>query len=83
MSRQSKNARNRAAAAVVTQMHKNGQKGPAKTGTVHGKKKAWFQLFDTYREYLASLKGKNKQKDAKAKDSGKQFAVAAAEPVAE
>ena len=82
MSRQSKNARNLAAAKVITQMHKNGQRGPAKTQTTHGKKKAWFQLFDTYREYLTSLKGKNKQKDAKAKDSGKQFAVTA-EPVAE
>ena len=42
MSRQSKNARNLAKARAITLMHKNGEKGPARTGTSK-KTKAWWQ----------------------------------------
>lgn len=38
MSRQSKNARNLARAKQITQMHLNGEKGPARTMPSHGKK---------------------------------------------
>lgn len=38
MSRQSKNARNLARAKQITAMHKNGEKGPARTSPAHGKK---------------------------------------------
>ncbi len=43
MSRQSKNARNLAKARQITAMHKNGEKGPARTGTTK-KKNAWWQV---------------------------------------
>jgi hypothetical protein len=39
MSRNSKNANKAAVAKQITQMHKNGQRGPGKTAAVHGKKK--------------------------------------------
>lgn len=38
MSSQSKNARKLAKAREITRMHKNGEKGPAKTTPKHGKR---------------------------------------------
>ncbi|MCB4344850.1 hypothetical protein LA345_13100 [Burkholderia vietnamiensis] len=38
MSRQSKNRQRIAAAKAITQLHKNGSKGPAQTTPKHGKK---------------------------------------------
>lgn len=38
MTRQSKNARNLAKARSITLMHKNGEKGPARTTPLHNKK---------------------------------------------
>lgn len=38
MSRQSKNARNIARRKAITAMHKNGEKGPARTTPKHGKR---------------------------------------------
>ena len=63
MSRQSKNARNLAKARQVSAMHKNGEKGPAKTTPLHGKKNAWWQKFDSYSSFL---KGGKKPREATA-----------------
>lgn len=38
MTRQAKNARNLAKARDITKMHQNGEKGPAKTTPLHGKR---------------------------------------------
>lgn len=57
MSRQSKNARNLAKARSITLMHKNGEKGPSRTGTTT-KKNAWWQKGD----YSSFVNGKNKSK---------------------
>jgi hypothetical protein len=38
MTKQRKNERNRARAASITTLHKNGDKGPAKTSPQHGKR---------------------------------------------
>lgn len=38
MTKQAKNARNLAKARQITAMHKNGEKGPARTTPAHGKK---------------------------------------------
>lgn len=54
MSKNSKNAKRMIAAREMSAKRVAGGKGPAKTQAVHGKKNAWFQKFDTYREYLAS-----------------------------
>ena len=59
MSRQSKNARVLAKARQITLMHKNGEKGPARTGTSQ-KKKAWWQLGD----YTTFAKGGKKDRPA-------------------
>jgi len=60
MSRQSKNARNLARARSISTMHKNGEKGPARTSPQHGKTKAWWQVGNgTYSEFLKG--GKKRQ----------------------
>lgn len=56
MSRQSKNARNLARARQISAMHKNGEKGPAKTTPQHGKAKAWWQLNVDYKAFVAGGK---------------------------
>jgi hypothetical protein len=56
MSRNNKNAKRIAAAREMSNVRKNGGSGPKKTTPLHGKKRAWFQLFDTHSLYLASLK---------------------------
>jgi len=38
-----------------------GMKGPSRTEPKHGKKKAWFQLFDTHSEFLKAQKGGQKR----------------------
>jgi len=57
MTRQSKNARNLAKARTITAMHKNGEKGPSKTGT-SVKKNAWWQTGQG--DYSTFVKGKGK-----------------------
>ena len=57
MSRNSKNARNLAKAREISSLHKNGGKGPARTGTTD-KKKAWWQLGS----YSTFVKGNKKAK---------------------
>lgn len=52
MSRNSKNAKQHAAAKQISEMHKNGNKGPAQTAAKHGKKKAWWQKFPSYGAYI-------------------------------
>lgn len=59
MSRQSKNARNLARAKQITGMHKNGEKGPAKTSPKHGKTKAWWQIGSG--DYANFVKGKGRK----------------------
>lgn len=59
MSRQSKMSRKK----VIAKQFK-GNKGPARTETKHGKKKAWFQLKDA----AGKLIGRNKPKAAGAND---------------
>ena len=59
MSRQSKNARNLAKARQITAMHKNGEKGPARTGSSK-KKNAWWQVGTG--SYETFVKGKSKPK---------------------
>ncbi len=58
MSRQSKNARNLAKARQITAMHKNGEKGPARTGSSK-KKNAWWQVGNG--SYTTFVKGKPKR----------------------
>ena len=62
MSKNNKNAKRMIAAREMSQKRVAGGKGPAKTTPTHGKKNAWFQKFDTYREFLAS---KNKKASRK------------------
>lgn len=58
MSRQSKNARNLAKARQITAMHKNGEKGPSRTGSSQ-KKNAWWQVGNG--SYTTFVKGKPKR----------------------
>lgn len=58
MSRQSKNARNLAKARQITAMHKNGEKGPARTGSSK-KKNAWWQVGNG--SYATFVNGKAKR----------------------
>jgi hypothetical protein len=61
VSRQSKNARNLAKARSITLMHKNGEKGPSRTGTSK-KTKAWWMLG----EYSTFINGKGKSRGPEA-----------------
>lgn len=58
MSRNNKNAKLIAAAREMSKTRTGGGKGPAQTKAVHGKTKAWWQKFGSYRAYIASLSGK-------------------------
>lgn len=63
MTRQSKNARNLAKARQITAMHKNGEKGPARTGSTK-KKNAWWQKFNSYSSFVkGGKKGAQKQQE--------------------
>lgn len=64
MSKNNKNAKRLVAAREMSKLRQSGGNGPKATTPVHGKKKAWFQLFDTHREFLASKN--KKQKPARA-----------------
>lgn len=55
MSRNSKNATNIARARKFAQMHKNGEKGPARTTPKHGKARAWWLLGD-YKSFVSGSK---------------------------
>jgi len=77
MSRNSKNARRiremkdnrRAKNGGPTGPVSTGNKGPARTEPKHGKKRAWFQLFDSHADYMKSLKGgKKRERQEKASD---------------
>ena len=59
MSRQNKNARNRAIAKQFSEARKAGRKGPTRTQAKHGKTKAWWQVYGSYAEFV---NGKNKPK---------------------
>jgi len=69
MSRNSKNAR-RIAEGKNNRRAKNGgptgpvstgNKGPARTEPKHGKRKAWFQLYDTHSDFMKAQKGGQKR----------------------
>jgi hypothetical protein len=64
MSKNTKNAKRMIAAREMSAKRVAGGKGPAKTQPVHGKRNAWFQKFDTYREFLASKAKKPRRQDA-------------------
>lgn len=64
MSKNNKNAKRVQAAREMSAKRVAGGAGPAKTTPAHGKKNAWFQKFDTYREYLASKNKKPARKQA-------------------
>jgi len=38
-----------------------GNKGPARTESKHGKRKAWFQLYDSHSDYMKAQKGGKKR----------------------
>jgi hypothetical protein len=62
MSRNSKNARNLAKAREISSLHKNGGKGPARTGT-STKVKAWWKLGSYSTFASGGKKGKQTQSD--------------------
>jgi hypothetical protein len=46
-----------------------GNKGPARTEPKHGKRKAWFQLYDSHSDYMKAQKGgKKRERQEKAAD---------------
>lgn len=57
MSRQSKNARNRAIAKQFSSMRKNGESGPSKTAPQHGKKWTYRSNPDAQKRLAEALKG--------------------------
>jgi hypothetical protein len=77
MSRNNKNAKRIAAAREMSSVRKGGGSGPKKTTPLHGKKKAWFQLFDTHSEYIASLKKAPRKQNARAEVASDDAPVAA------
>jgi hypothetical protein len=88
VSRQSKNARNIAKRKQITAMHKNGEKGPARTAPQHGKKWTYRSNPDAMKRLAEFLKGPEQQDaaDKKEKTSGKRIlrgAGKAAQPAAE
>ena len=68
MSKNNKNAQRIQAARERSKSRQAGSPGPKQTTPLHGKKNAWFQKFDTYREFLASKNKKpaRKQQEAEA-----------------
>jgi hypothetical protein len=57
MTRQSKNARNIARRKAITAMHKNGEKGPARTTPKHGKRVTYRTNPATQKALAEILKG--------------------------
>lgn len=72
MSRQSKNARNKAKAKEITSLHANGGKGPAKTMPNHGKKWTYRQNPDVKKRLDEQAKAAGPV-SAKDKTSGKKI----------
>lgn len=56
MTKQRKNEKNRAAAAVITAMHLKGEKGPARTQPQHGKRHGYRTNPDTLKRVAEMLK---------------------------
>lgn len=72
MSRQSKNTRNIARRKQITAMHKNGEKGPARTTPKHGKRWTYRNNPDMEKRVAEMLKATNEAAFAvKEKTSGK------------
>jgi hypothetical protein len=65
MSRNSKSARRVMERKQWSAMRKGGGRGPAQTEPKHGKRRAWFQLYDSHGDYVAAQKkgGKRQQKE--------------------
>lgn len=63
MSRQSKNARNLAKARTITAMHKNGEKGPSRTGALHGKKWGYRDNPEVLKRVAEALKASQPQNE--------------------
>jgi hypothetical protein len=70
MSRTSKNAKNLARARRITEMHKQGEKGPARTTPLHGKKWTYRSNPDTMKRLNELLKGPQENSD---KTAGKKI----------
>jgi hypothetical protein len=74
MSRNSKNARNLAKARQISAMHKNGEKGPARTAPQHGKKWGYRDNPEVLKRIAEMLKATSEQDAAKTeKTSGKRI----------
>jgi len=68
VSRNSKNARVMAKAREITALHLKGEKGPSRTGSKHGKVKAWWQSGSgTYSAFIKG--GKKGRRPEEASDS--------------
>lgn len=70
MTRQAKNARNKARAKAITLMHKNGEKGPSRTAPAHGKKWTYRSNPDAMKKLAEFLKG---PEDKAEKTAGKKI----------
>ena len=69
MSRNSKNAQRNKAAKERSEQRQKGNAGPAKTTPKHGKKRAWWQLHDSYREAVKGSKTNRKRGQADQNDN--------------
>lgn len=56
MSRNSKNASRIKAAKEMSALRTKGGKGPAKTTPKHGKTRAWWQKYDSYKAFCSGGK---------------------------
>lgn len=65
MSHNNKNARNLAKARAITLLHKNGEKGPAKTNPQHGKKWTYRGNPDAMKKLNEFVKGPEPTKEDK------------------
>lgn len=72
MSRNSKNARNLAKARDIAKLHKNGEKGPAKTTPLHGKKWGYRDNPEVQKRIAELLKASSVE-EAKEKTAGKKI----------
>ncbi len=59
MSSQSKNARKLAKAREITRMHKNGEKGPAQTTPLHGKRWGYRTNPEIQKRIAEAMKASN------------------------
>jgi hypothetical protein len=74
MSRNSKNARNLAKARSITLMHKNGEKGPARTTPSHGKKWGYRDNPEVLKRIAEMIKAEHESSGGKAeKTAGKRI----------